>query len=196
MHRPRPIVVACGVLAEELSSIRDGALEDAELAFVDSMLHMSPARLGDRLGALLDGFAGRPVAIAYGDCCPNMRELEALPGRARTPCLNCCELALGSARFRELRKRGSFFFLPEWAGRWSEIFAFELGLRERSLARSLMRDTMRELVYLDTGVRAVPKELLGTIAEYFGMPLSVERTGVDALAASVRSTIRRAVDAS
>lgn len=192
MPQPRPALVACGVFAGELSALPPASLGGAELVFVDSMLHMKPSLLGDRLGSILGAMADRPVALAFGDCCPFMAELDAAAGRARTPGANCCEIALGPERYRALRKRGSFFFLPEWAERWREIFELNLGLGDRSLARGLLSDAMRELVYLDTGVKPPPIELLGTISAYFGMPMSIERAYPEVLGSAVAAAIERA----
>ena len=195
MAGPRPVVVACGIFAAELSALGPGAFGGAELVYIDSMLHMRPSELGWRLNETLAGLGGRPIALAYGDCCPYMRELAEIPGRARTPGVNCCEIALGRARYRELRRQGTFFFMPEWATRWREVFSFELGLEDPALARAFMQDTMKRLSYIDTGTQPVPKALLDEIAAYFELPMSIERVGSDEIVRAVQAALERAAEA-
>lgn len=192
MAAPRPAIVACGIFAAELSALGPGAFGGAELVYLDSMLHMRPAELGRRLEATLSRLSGRPVALAYGDCCPYMRELTELPGRARTPGVNCCEIALGRLRYRELRRQGTFFFMPEWASRWREVFRFELGLEDPTLARGFMQDTMKRLAYVDTGSMPPPRALLDEIAAYFELPMSVERAGSDQIVIALGEALERA----
>lgn len=192
MAASRPAVVACGIFAAELSALGPGAFGGAQIIYLDSMLHMRPSELGRRLDERLADLGGRPLALAYGDCCPYMRELAELPGRARTPGVNCCEISLGKARYRELRRQGTFFFMPEWATRWREVFSFELGLEDPALARGFMQDTMKRLAYIDTGTKPVPKALLDEIAAYFDLPLSVERAGSDQIVKAVGEALERA----
>lgn len=192
MSGPRPVVLACGIFAAELAALGPGSFGGAELIYLDSMLHMRPSLLGRRLNETLASLRGRPIALAYGDCCPYMRELAEPPRRARTPGVNCCEIALGKARYVELRRQGSFFFMPEWAARWREVFSFELGLKDPALARGFMQDTMKRLTYIDTGTTPVPEALLDEIAAYFDLPMSVERAGSDEIVKAVRESLERA----
>ncbi len=62
---------------------------------------------------------------------------------------------LGRERYRELMKAESFMLLPEWAVKWRHIMKTELGL-SHEVARDLMRENRRELVYLDTGLAEIP----------------------------------------
>jgi hypothetical protein len=52
-----------------------------------------------------------------------------------------------------------------------------------------MRDSAREIVYLDTGDGPPPEELLAEISRFLGLPVRVERTGLDRLEAALRSAL-------
>jgi hypothetical protein len=147
---------------------------DCPLLFPDSMLHMRPGLLADTLDGVVtrELSLGRRVVLVYGDCCARMAELEGRPGVARTRGNNCCELLLGHDAYLRRARGGAFFLLPEWIGRWREVFEKELGLT-RENARDLMGDMHRTLVYLDTGIMPVPVVDMADCAEYCGLPWEV-----------------------
>ncbi len=186
-------LLACGIFAREYGRLDPALRARFEPVFLDSMLHMHPGKLGEALDGLLAAAGDAPAVGLFGDCCPRSRELFAGPGRARVACVNCVELSLGRERYRELRKARTFFFMPEWAERWEEVFARELGLGDPELARSFMRDEMSQIVYLDTGVAPVPEAALAAIAERFGLPVLVEKADAKSgLEAALRAALEKA----
>ena len=186
------VLVACSVFRAELTALARTRWPGLELRFENSMLHMRPAKLERRLGAVLaeEGGQARPVGLVYGDCCAGMTALGGRPGVARTEGLNCPELLLGREAYRRLSHEGAFFMLPEWATRWAEVFRDELGL-DGACAPALMRDMHRKLVYLDTGVVPVPREALEACARYTGLPLEVLAVTLDRLAARIEAALGR-----
>lgn len=179
---PSPLrVLSCGIFAREFDFIDPSLRARVEPIFLDSLLHMRPALLEERLAKALEETPARPTLVVYGDCCPHMRELASAPGKSRTDAVNCIELALGRERYRRLLREGAFFFMPEWLERWREIFDRELGLGDGDLARSLMRDSSRFLVYLDTGCVAIRHDLLEEVSDYFDLPLRIEGCGLGEL---------------
>ena len=98
----------------------------------------------------------------------------------RVNAINCAQMLVGRARYRELMRGQAFMLLPEWAPRWREIFQTELGLT-KDVAHDLMRDNREELVYLDTGLAPVPQEMLADCAAYTGLPLRIEQVSLDHL---------------
>ena len=72
--------------------------------------------------------------------------------------------------------------LPEWAPRWKAVMQGELGLSPE-VARDLMCDSRRELVYLDTGLAPVPQMELDDCAAYTGLPCRIEQVTLDHLLA-------------
>ncbi len=156
------------------------------------MMHMHPERLASSLQSVLDGELKQEhgVVLIYGDCCPRMTALEAMPGVVRTRGKNCCELLLGSEEYRRLSHEGVFFLIPEWAQRWKEIFTKELGLN-RDNAASLMQEMHRKLTYLDTGLAPVPENALKECAAYCGLPYEVRPVSLERLGAAVEEALLR-----
>ena len=76
-------------------------------------------------------------------------------GPNRTAVINCAQLLLGRARYREAMRDRAFVLLPEWAVRWREVLQNELGLSEE-VACDLLQEHRRELVYIDTGLPKCP----------------------------------------
>ncbi len=174
---PRPVrLIACGIFRQEFGLLEPGLRERFSPTFMDSMLHMEPGRLDSILRSALPD--GRPPAVlAYGDCCPHMDLLASPPRAARTDGVNCCEIWLGSARYRSLRDEAVFFLMPEWALRWARIIKRELGLDSPELARDFMSQSMRSAVYIDTGVMPVPESHLEAFSAYTGLACRVETVG-------------------
>ncbi len=158
------------------------------------MMHMHPEQLASSLQPSLDDELklGHGVVLIYGDCCPRMATLEAMPGVARTRGKNCCELLLGREEYRRLSHEGAFFLIPEWARRWKEVFAKELGLN-RANATELMREMHSKLVYLDTGLAPVPEDTLKECAEYCGLPYEVRPVSLERLRLSVEEPMLRCI---
>jgi hypothetical protein len=186
---PPPVTcLACSIFRREIEVLQASGRFQADVRYLDSMLHLVPERLEARLSELLSRAreAGERVVVAYGDCCPGMGELSR--GAPRTEGLNCCEILLGRAEYRRLRREGVFFLLPEWARRWRHIFATELGLSEET-ARLFMRDMHTRLVYLDTGHEPVPRTDLEALSAYVGLPWEAMAVTLDPLLASLRAVL-------
>ncbi len=186
------VIVCCSVLKAEVQSLSKERWPDHKLVFLPSMMHMHPERLASSLEALLGAELkqGHAVVLIYGDCCARMGALEALPGVVRTRGRNCCELLLGSAEYRRLSREGAFFLIPEWARRWKEIFATELGLNHAN-ATSLMRDMHRKLVYLETGIVPVPEKELQECSNYCGLPYEVLPISLELLRSAIEEALLR-----
>lgn len=182
----RRALLCCSVLYREVRHLAAGHWPRAELLPLNSMLHMHPERLVERLDAALANDLPRPqrTVLVYGDCCPAMAAYESLPGVARTRCINCPDLVLGREAYRRLEHEGVFFLLPEWTARWRRVFGLELGL-DRDNLRGLFSDMHRRLVYLDTRILPVPLEVLRDCSEFLGLPFEVAHTPLDFLRAAI-----------
>lgn len=170
-------LVGCGIFKHEFRLLPEALQAAFRPTFLDSMLHMDPPRLDGILSAAMDGMEEEDAVLAYGDCCPYMREIASRRGAARTSGMNCCEIYLGPERYRQLRRERVFFLMPEWAARWKHIFITELGLITSDLARDFMAQSMRRAVYIDTGAVPVPSDLLAEFSGYTGLDVTVEATG-------------------
>jgi uroporphyrinogen decarboxylase len=175
----KPRCLACGVLRAELDELTSRGELPAEVHFFNSRLHMHPLDLDRAVdGATCN--ADQETLLIYGDCCPSMLQFQERQGISRLPVLNCCQMLLGAARYRELMREGAFLLLPEWAPRWRDILREELGFSSPE-ARDFMQDQVNKLVYVDTGLQPIPKEELDACAASLGLPWEVEPTGLDHL---------------
>jgi hypothetical protein len=174
--------LSCGVLRSELEALHRRGDLPGDLQCLDSMLHMAPQGLEAALVTALErrvSEAGR-VVLVYGDCCPRMLDLAGRFRVGRVNAINCAQMLVGRARYRELMCEQAFVLLPEWALRWREVMEIELGLSPE-VARDLMRENRRALVYLDTGLVPVPAAALADCSVYVGLPCRIERVTLDHL---------------
>lgn len=185
-------LIGCGIFKNEFELLPETLRASILPTFMDSMLHMNPARLDVILSAAMNGVRKEDTVLAFGDCCPYMREIASREGVARTPGVNCCEIYLGPERYRQLRRERVFFLMPEWATRWKHIFLTELGLHTKALARDFMAQSMRRAVYIDTGAVPVPLEPLAEFSEYTGLEVTIELTGPEHFAAALENALKAA----
>jgi hypothetical protein len=179
---PSTTWISCGVLRGELEELHRSGRLNGNLLFLDSMLHMHPQTLETTLSATLEQSVagGERVVVVYGDCSCRMLDLVRDFQVGRVHAVNCAQMLVGRARYHELMQAQAFILLPEWALRWKEIMQRELGLSS-SVARDLMRENRKELVYLDTGLAPVPCAELDGCADYSGLPWRVEPVTLDHL---------------
>ena len=176
--------LSCGVLRAELEELQRQGRLGGELRFLDSMLHMVPEQLQAALETALGqpGPEGGRLVLVYGDCCGRMLDLVRQFRVGRVNAINCAQMLVGRARYRELMQQQAFMLLPAWARRWQEIMQIQLGLSPE-VARDLMGDHCGELVYLDSGLAPVPHAALADCAAYTGLPLRIEPVTLDPLLA-------------
>jgi len=192
ISQPKGVMIICSVFRAEVEWLCQAHWPNLKLIFLPSMMHMHPEQLAASLESVLDAELkqGPGAILIYGDCCPQMTALEALPGVVRTMGKNCCELLLGREEYRRLSHEGVFFLLPEWARRWREIFQQELGLSHDN-ATTFMRDMHSKLVYLDTGIEPVPEKELQECAEYCGLSYEVRPVSLEFLRSAIEEALLR-----
>ncbi len=156
------------------------------------MLHMVPEELARKLTCAVDAelHAGRRVIVVYGDCHASMPEMVNRPNVVRTNGINCCELLLGSQRYRKLRAEGAFFMMNDWAMRWQEVFTERLGLSETN-ATDLMREMHAKLIYIDTGVTLLPRAELEAMSAYCGLEWEVLTVSLEPLLETITDAVGR-----
>ncbi len=182
------LAVTCGIFREELRALGP-KFPGLRPVFLDSMLHMRPGELQDRIDELLEVRRPERVLFIYGDCTPRIVELCRRPRITKTRGINCCEIILGREDYRRLRKAGAFFFLPEWTRRWRDIFERELGFAGGLGVEGMLREVHDRFVYLDTGVVPVPHDTLDEITRALGLPMSVRETGLSRLEESIADAL-------
>ncbi len=185
---PSTLCISCSIFRKEIEALHASGRLGLPVEFLNSMLHMVPAKLETRLqgalGAARDQDREKAVVLAYGDCCGHMDTFEAEPGTARTAGINCCEIILGREAYRRLRKEGAFFLMPEWALAWRQVFVGQLGLLG-PCAKTFMQELHTRLIYLDTGLIPVPHEALQEASEFLGLPVEILPVSLDPLLASL-----------
>ncbi|NVN91463.1 MAG: DUF1638 domain-containing protein [Desulfuromonadales bacterium] len=191
MNDKKITCLACGVFRMELDALmRQGRL-DCDLIALDSMLHMKPANLEQKMVRVIAARQDDKFLILYGDCHPRMHEMQEGENATKVSGINCCEILLGRDIYRKLQKEQAFIFLPEWTLRWHDVFTRELGFEKPDVAQAFMRDHCKRLVYVDTGVIPVPDATLGEISGFFNMPVEVLRTSLDFLLQGITIALRK-----
>ena len=190
MPAKKALLVSCGIFREELAHLGPAVLGREHPVFLDSMLHMRPAELDDMLLGMAEN-EDRRLLLVYGDCCPHMGELVAWSNIRKVRGVNCCDIILGRDVYRRLRREGVFFFMPEWAARWQEVFHVQLGLKDQTLAREFMHEMHKRLMYIDTGLTPVPRQTLAEIGAFFDMAVEILPTGLEHLELGVLDGLRR-----
>jgi hypothetical protein len=183
-------LICCGVVRREVEAVLAGLGLTGQMTCPDSMLHMDPEALEKALKEQISRQEGS-FMLVYGDCSPHMQGFETLEACVRTPVVNCAELLLGSESYRRFRDAQAFLLLPEWACRWREVFVEHLGFHDQSLARAFMNEYRRSIVYLDTGILPVPRDVLKEIEAFFAMPVTVEPVDLGILKTHLLRTLAR-----
>ncbi len=185
---PNTVCITCTVFRTALETLHERGEFDLPVRYLDSMLHMRPDELSRRLEAQIERECdrGNQVLLLYGDCDPFMIERVSKPGICRPKGVNCFELLLGRDRFRQLRREGAFFVLPDWARRWQEVVQLGIGSQRENI-RCVMTDMHSKLVYLDLGSVPVPEEDLRAFSDYVGLPWEVVSVSTDHLRAAIET---------
>lgn len=182
------LAITCGIFQAEMAALAP-RFPRLRLVFADSMLHMRPDLLQDRIDVLLMEHPADKVLFIYGDCTPRIVELCREPGFAKTAGINCCEILLGREEYRRLRKSGAFFFLPEWTLRWRDVFERELGFARGRGAEDMLREVHSHFIYLDTGVLPVPVAVLDEISRELGLPMQELSVGLSCLEQKISAAL-------
>ena len=185
------VVICCSVLKKELEAVLGFAYPGTERIYIDSMLHMHPAKLHRTMEEIMSARPGSPCLVVYGDCHAYMSEIEKHHHCARTAGVNCGELLLGQEQYKIFRREKAFLFLPEWTWRWREVFQKELGFSDPILAREFMQENSHSLVYLHTGLCPIPEKTISEISTFFAMPVRITEVPLDHLRMAVQSALKR-----
>ncbi len=175
---PEPIpLFACGIFEADYKALPVSVQKKFKVSYLDSSLHMDPQELDNQLSSLIAEVAP-PFVLLYGDCSPHLQDFFSCNALPKHQCQSCIDLWLGKKRYRELRRRGSFFLLYEWVQRWDYIFKVRLGFTDSALAQEYMKESASELVYLDTGTQAVPTKILEEASAFLGLPFRIEKVSL------------------
>lgn len=182
--------IACSIFRDELEALRRENKITVPVIYLDSMLHMFPDRLHERLDKVVKNEldAGKKLLLIYGECSPYMDKYNENKNVKRIGGINCVNIFLDEKVYRNLRKEGAFFLIHEWALRWKEIFQNELGLNADN-AKSFMSEMHTKLIYLDTGSAPVPVDTLNEISAYCGLPCEIAKVTLDVFSNRVNQAV-------
>lgn len=186
-------IIACSIFKNELEQLKAEGLQDFEIVYLDSMLHMNPSKLKDFLNKELEKLKHKKNIILYGDCHSHIMESENACN-AKVNGINCCEIFLGGQRYKQLRKEGFFILLPEWLERWQEVFQKELGFSNDKVAKKFMNDFHTGMVYIDTGITEIPFKLLEELSQFTGLTYRIEPCSTKNLFCEIMKTRKKLAD--
>ncbi len=175
------VIIACSIFKYELEHLKSKGKINIPIIYLNSMLHMYPKELQELLDMKIEEFNKFKIILVFGDCHARMVDYEKNTNITRTPGINCCEIFLGSEKYKKVRREGAFILLPEWADRWKEAFIEYMGFKTSKPAREFMNDMHKKLVYVDTGFQETNNEQLKEISEFLGLPIEIYKTSIGEL---------------
>lgn len=184
------VIIVCSIFRDEITELISRGKIPWPVVRVNSMLHIYPSHLERRLNKELRMYSERNIMLLFGDCHPRM-EQQTSETIIRVQGINCCEIILGSERYRQLRSEGAFMMMPEWLDRWDEVFYRHLGLSDRGLATKFMNDFHTDITYIDTGLREVPVQKLDVVSQHTGLPWKIEKCSLEHLAEAIVTTYNK-----
>jgi Protein of unknown function (DUF1638) len=189
--KTKTIAIACTAVRPELKRLTAEGLIDFPIHYISSSLHMRPDKLQSAMAELIEKEQApdKRIVLIYGDCHPYIEDMTDGDRVARVRATNCVEMLLGKNRYKDLIKNGSFILLPEWTKRWHEIFGQFPGT-SRETAMEILRCQHTNLVYANTGERAIPYEALKTCSAYTGLPFEIIDTSLDHLILLIKEALR------
>ena len=126
--------------------------------------------------------------LLYGGCHNLMDKYHSRSDIRRVKGCNCVEIILGKDRYAALLKEGAFFLMPEWAGRWKEVFNDKLGLKGE-IGKEFMQEMHKFFLYVDTGLAPVPEQMLYEISQTLGLPWKSIRTDMTHLLEAIQTAL-------
>ncbi len=186
----KPVCIACSVFRSELQSLFDRGQLNLDLKFIDLTLHMNPVQMQDSLDIYLkkEIARGNYIILIYGHCSPGMNKVTANSCIARVEGKNCFEIILGEKEYLAQLKSRSFFLLPKWIEDWRKYFIDGFGM-DSDIASSMMEDTYKKILYLDTGVTGIEKEKLRKFSDYCRLPVEIKKVSLKPLMDSIKKAV-------
>jgi hypothetical protein len=118
---PRPLIISCGILREEIEKLIKEKKLDAEVVFLDAGLHAVYAELEKALISALEKYSDKApngIIVVYGDMCHHgiKRIIKKYKNTVKVDALNCIDCLLGGHQnLLEVDPDCSHFYLsPGW----------------------------------------------------------------------------------
>ncbi|MDF1549171.1 MAG: DUF1638 domain-containing protein [Bacteroidales bacterium] len=179
------IIIACSIFKTEIEHLKSEGKVDVPVVYLNSMLHMYPQRLKELLDNKLKKYQNNKVILVFGDCHARMVDYEKNTNITRTHGINCCEIFLGTEKYKKTRKDGAFILLPEWAHRWKEVFIDYMGFKTSEQIKPFMNEMHKKIAYVDTGHVKINYQLLEEISTFLGLPIEIINSSIYELEKSI-----------
>ena len=167
--KPRPLLISCGILRQEIEKLIEEQSLDVEPYFLDAGLHVVYAELEKELTSVLEKsaeYAPNGIIVVYGDMChPRIKKIvKKYSNAVKVDALNCIDCLLGGhQKLLEADPKGSHFILsPGWmpsnlkkSARFREIFDWNMeGVKEQfeHLAGLIIIDSLDNLDELKSDI--------------------------------------------
>src|SRR5580698_8417491 len=184
----RVLVLACGALAREILSLRDGPLGAFDVTCLPASLHNRPERIAEAVRGKIRANRERydEIFCLYGDCGAGdaLDRVLAEEGVSRIDGPHCYAFYAGEAEFAAMMdaEPGTFFLTDFLARHFDRLVIEGLGLDRFPQLRDDYFGNYRRLVHL---AQSDDEELAGkaqAAAERLGLAFERRPTGLDGLA--------------
>lgn len=150
----RVLVIACGALAREILSLRDGPLGAFDVTSLPAKLHNYPQKIPEAVRAKIRARRADydEILCLYGDCGTGgeLDRVLAEEGVKRIAGPHCYAFYAGEGEFEALMEEEiGTFFVTDFLARHFDTLVYEgLGLDRHPELRDLIFGNYRKLVYL------------------------------------------------
>ena len=183
-HKPRHIVITCGVLRKELSAWPDRKRFGLEFLFLPSSLDLDFDRMQKYITRALQKIHAANTYsrafVLYGQCHPNIADFVQGNGGELVHLGNCYEMLLGKTSYRKLLAAGTYFLLPQWAGYWNKVFTKNLGFNEK-IGQISFPEMHTHACYLDTGFVYKPQFEPQSFTAFTRLDVQIKKLNIDDL---------------
>ena len=183
---PKSLIIACGALAHELTSVIErSGWRHLDVQCLPARLHNTPQEI---TGAVHEKIrAARPkyrhIYVAYADCGTGGRldAMLAREGVARIGGSHCYEFFAGTAVFRGLSdaEPGTFYLTDYLARHFDRLILKDLGIEEHPELQSAYFGNYRRLVYLAQRPDQELLEAARSAADRLGLEFEYRVTGLE-----------------
>ena len=150
MTQRKGLLLGCGILKNEVTSLINKNAWPLDTIFLDSALHCEFDKLSHGLTTELANQAGMETLVFYGACHPLMDRILEEHKTIRTDGQNCIEMLLGKKLFTDELLQGAFFLLEDWALRWRQFCPKSFGTNKWDIIREMIRGDRTSLLCLRT----------------------------------------------
>lgn len=182
------LVIACGALAHELTALKQAShWQHLDVRCLPAEWHNTPEKITPGVARLIDAYRSSyaSIVVAYGDCGTGgeLDRLLAQEGIERLPGAHCYAFFAGLPVFDNLAEDeiGSFYLTDYLARNFARLILEDLGINRHPELREMYFGHYRRLVYLAQTDNAERLADAQRAADSLGLPLTVHRTGLDAL---------------